>query len=71
MNWILVTLFLNAQTGDLVRFTERPSTLAECIAPATPVLTTDGLAQMTICKRVDKDGKAITQLDSNAPKVQS
>lgn len=70
MNWILVVLFLNAQTGDLVRFTERPSTIEECAQPAAPVQVLDGLAQVTICKQTDSHGKVLPALP-DGPKVES
>lgn len=64
MNWILITLFISASTGELDHYTAAPiGTLQACVERlqgAHPVV--DGLAEVRICRVVDKDGKAVPEI---------
>lgn len=63
MKWILISLFLNAQTGDLDHYTaSEPLELSACVAQLEGAhQVKDNLAEVRICRAIDKDGKPIRE----------
>jgi hypothetical protein len=56
--YFIVVFFINAQTGEIVdrKVEEKPMPIMECVQKLTdrgPVKVVDGLAQASVCMRVD------------------
>lgn len=72
MNWVLVTLWLSAQTGDVVKVDPPvPIDVAMCFEVGLPALVKDGLVPVHVCRQVDTDGKPIPEdkIDPSKPEA--
>lgn len=74
MHWLLFTLWLNAQTGD-VGHVDPPQEvdIKTCLETRPPELPKDGLVAFHICRQVDAAGNPVPEkkasADEDAPKV--
>lgn len=74
MHWVLLTVYLNIQTGEIVKYDPPQEVdVKTCLEVHLPELAKDGLVPFHVCKQLDADGNPIPEkkagITPESPKV--